>query len=82
LQVKDRDTETCVVRRTATTPVRSIKPTGRGRSPQFPRPCVAHQLADMRRTSVVGSQARQVRRCALCATAVRQAHPAVRRSPP
>jgi hypothetical protein len=25
LQVKDRDAETCVVRRTATTPVRSIK---------------------------------------------------------
>jgi hypothetical protein len=31
---------------------------GRGPLPQFPRPHVAHQLSDMRRTSVVVSQAR------------------------
>ena len=32
------------------------KASGCGPLPTFPRPCVARQLADMRRTSVVGSQ--------------------------
>jgi hypothetical protein len=32
------------------------KASGRGTLPQFPRPCVAHQLSEMRRGSVVGSQ--------------------------
>ena len=31
------------------------KASGRGPLPPIPRPCVAHQLAEMRRTSVVGS---------------------------
>ena len=41
------------------------KASGRGPLLPFPRPPVAHQLADMRRTSVVGSQARPFeQRCA------------------
>ena len=34
------------------------RPSGRGPLPPFSRPCVAHQLAEMCRTSVVGSQKR------------------------
>ena len=49
------DGYTQVIRRTTTQPVRSIKGRGRGPLLPFPRPCVAHQLAEMRRTSVVRS---------------------------
>jgi hypothetical protein len=43
----------------------------RGPLPQFPRPCVAHQLADMCRASVVGSQELGKRRLDMCRRPVR-----------
>jgi hypothetical protein len=46
-----------VVRRTTTQTVRSIKASGHEPQllPQFPRPDVAHQVAEISRTSAVGS---------------------------
>ena len=57
LPVELPDGETRVFRRTTDDAVRSIK--GSGHRPltlQFPRPDVAHQVADRCRTSTVGSQ--------------------------
>ena len=51
VELSDGDVQ--VIRRTTTQPVRSIKGQ-RPRTPtSFSRPCVAYQLADMCRTSVV-----------------------------
>jgi hypothetical protein len=59
LAIELDDGETRVVRRTTTLPVRSIKATDHGRSPQFPSPGVAYQVAEERRTSPDGSQPRR-----------------------
>jgi hypothetical protein len=53
-----------VIRRTTTSRCAASKASGRGPL-QFPRPCVAHQLADMRRRSVVGLQGRGAMRSAV-----------------
>lgn len=46
------DGDVKVVRRTTAQPVRSSRADSRGSLPQFPRPSVAHHLADLHRTSI------------------------------
>ena len=50
------DGDTKIIRRTTTNRCVASKASGRGPLPRFPRPCVAHQLADMCRGSTGGSQ--------------------------